>query len=174
MAWKNSPVRLFHGTDDVSADEISRTGVDLSRCQPLTDFGTGFYTTTHLDQAKNWANLRTARLRLGALPNAGAAVIAFEAARTGLAGLKSLNFVRDDADYWAFVRYCRTGGRLHGPGGAQYDVVSGPVSLWSQKFVISGCDQFSFHTDIAVKQLGPVRKTLAAPVKTNRLFRILK
>jgi hypothetical protein len=61
VPWTNGDLPLFHGTDDVSASAILSRGVDLRRCSPLTDFGRGFYTTTNLEQAKNWARIRAVR-----------------------------------------------------------------------------------------------------------------
>lgn len=60
---ENDDLILYHGTDDKSAREIIAHGIDLSLCSPLTDFGRGFYTTTNLEQAKNWAVLKATKLR---------------------------------------------------------------------------------------------------------------
>jgi hypothetical protein len=64
MGWSNGPLVLYHGCDDTSAQSImtpaspNRHGIHLAYSRPLADFGRGFYTTTYLHQAKNWANVR--------------------------------------------------------------------------------------------------------------------
>ena len=63
----------------------------------MTDFGQGFYTTTNIHQAQQWANRRyQIRRRHGAT---SAAVIKFEIDWDAMAGLEHLAFVRDDSDY---------------------------------------------------------------------------
>jgi hypothetical protein len=54
----------------------------------VTDFGRGFYTTTNLDQAKNWARIRAARA--GSTSVKGA-VIAMDVSRDWLATLQCLS-----------------------------------------------------------------------------------
>ena len=130
-------------------------GIDLAYSAPLTDFGRGFYTTTYLDQAKNWANDRCLKIRnalRGLLQPPKlvlATVLRFEVDRNEIAKLQWLSFVRENQDYWDFVQYCRQGRGSHRPTG-NYDIVSGPVSLWSQRLVIKDCDQISFHTSGAL------------------------
>ena len=63
MVWNNNRyLTLYHGTDLASANKIINSQINLNFCKPLTDFGQGFYTTTYLHQAKNWANIRVLRL----------------------------------------------------------------------------------------------------------------
>jgi hypothetical protein len=85
MSWKNDPLKPYHGTDSLAAGMILRDGVDLRLGKPLTDFGAGFYTTTSLDQAMNWANTRTRHPRAGPNPASVPAVVSFAAARDRLA-----------------------------------------------------------------------------------------
>ena len=67
MPWTNGPLVLYHGCDHISADSImtpvlpNQHGIHLTQSRALTDFGRGFYTTTSLHQAKNWANSRCRR-----------------------------------------------------------------------------------------------------------------
>lgn len=152
MAWKNDDLILYHGTDNESARRIIAAGVDLSLCSPLTDFGRGFYTTTNLDQAKNWAVLKAIKIR-ERNPKAIGTVIELRVSRTWLGTLDTLAFVRDAAEtgFADFVRFCRGGGEPHRIGN-NYQVVYGPVAQWQgitdparTVLVIKDCDQVSFH-----------------------------
>ena len=49
-------VKLFHGTDKVSAMSIVSNGADIFRSRPDGDFGYGFYATTKREQAWDWAD----------------------------------------------------------------------------------------------------------------------
>jgi Protein of unknown function (DUF3990) len=152
MTWANDDLLLYHGTDDVSARKIVAQGVDLSLCNPLTDFGRGFYTTTNLEQAKNWAVLKAMKIRAHA-PQAIGIVIELRVSRTWLGSLESLAFVREASEtgFADFVRFCRLGGEPHRIAG-NYQIVYGPVAQWQgiadsgmTLLVIKDCDQVSFH-----------------------------
>ena len=160
--WTNPVLRVFHGTDShmVAAGGLL-TGaalpfaVNLALCRPFTDFGQGFYTTTRLHQAKQWANTRV--LRASPVPGLQAVVIRFDLDRDWLAGLDTLAFVRTTADFWNLVNDCRHGFPPHQrppPHPTPYDVVYGPVTLWPQTLVVGNCDQVSFHTQRAAAGLG--------------------
>ena len=161
MPWSTGPQILYHGCDDASATSImtpvnpNHHGINLAYSTPLTDFGLGFYTTTNLAQAKDWANSRCLKLRMalsGLLQpprRVLATVLRFEVDRDEITKLQGPSFVREDQDYWDFVQYCRTGQGPHRQTG-NYDIVTGPVSLWPQKFIIKDCDQSSFHTPRAL------------------------
>ncbi len=142
--WQDQVIELFHGTTDACVDEILQ-GVDETSGGALKDFGRGFYTTTSLDKAFDWANQRAWRT------GNAAAVIRFSVSRNDLAQLDCLFFARGDPDaidYWSFVQYCRTivgdHNRLHTPW---YDLVAGPVTgTWKRQTVLPDMDQMSFHT----------------------------
>lgn len=166
MAWSNGPVELFHGTDSGSLAAYGplTSGAPLPRpfpislrlCRPFTDFGQGFYTTTSLHQAKEWANARARRATRSPRGSAAIAVVlAFTVDRDWLASLESLMFVRPIQDYWDFVTACRTGLAPHGRAtlSGLYDVVYGPVTIWPQRLLILDCDQISFHTPGAIGAL---------------------
>ena len=167
--WKNRPLRVFHGTDSLSVPmtgsdvgDAASFAVDLALCRPFTDFGQGFYTTTRLHQAEQWANARV--LKAPSRPGLFAIVLAFDLDRDWLAGLDALAFVRPSTDFWDLVEDCRNGfpphQRLRPPS---YDVVNGPVTLWPQKLIIADCDQISFHTPRSVDGLGsPLLQARAA------------
>ena len=80
----------------------------------------------------------------------------------GLDELASLAFVLADyhyEDYWSLVQHCRqsTPAAIHDhrhPVGGWYDLVSGPVAaFWEQRVAMDDADQFSFHTEKAVRLL---------------------
>jgi hypothetical protein len=112
------------------------------------DFGPGFYTTTWLHQAKNWANLRVLKLQVR-YPGVKAVVLSMCVERNRFANLQSLVFPSDRDNYYPFVAYCRDGGFPHAGleyRGDPYDVIAGPVSVARQTLVIGQADQVSFHT----------------------------
>ncbi len=162
MAWQNGPVALYHGTDDLSAAIIASPSfpmnhsVNLGRSNALTDFGRGFYVTTSLHQARNWANNRYRRALATPSPANHAVVLRFDVARDVLATLNVLCFVTEGSsqDYWDFITHCRNAMGSHMfQGSRDYDVVFGPVSLWPQTLVIKDCDQISFHTNNSLQVL---------------------
>ncbi len=147
MAWTNPPLTLYHGTDDLAASSIL-TKISLAKGRGDPDFGQGFYTTTYLHQAQQWANQRV-RQGIGTR----AAVLTLSVDRTRLSHIAHLAFIADSADFYDLVAYSRLGGRkLHGCDPC-YDVVYGPVSMWPQTLVIKDCDQISFHTQAAIAML---------------------
>jgi hypothetical protein len=160
--WTNPSLTVFHGTDNVSAGVGTQPAgsplpfvVNLSLCKPFTDFGQGFYMTTRLHQARQWANMRVLRAPTGPTP-LFAVVIRFELDRDWLASLDALSFVRPIRDFWNLVTDCRMGfppHQRHPPSPVPYDVVFGPVTLWPQTLVIADCDQVSLHTRRAIAGL---------------------
>lgn len=48
-------MKLYHGTDIFSANDILRNGIDLTASRCGLDFGAGFYVTPRLVQARVWA-----------------------------------------------------------------------------------------------------------------------
>ena len=77
MAWTDGPLVVYHGTDNAAASSIFKNGIELSLSQPFTDFGAGFYTTTSLPQAQNWADERCRRIRINSRVTTGSAVVKF-------------------------------------------------------------------------------------------------
>lgn len=98
MPWTNGPLVLYHGCDHLSAASImtpvlpNQHGIHLAQSRALTDFGRGFYTTTSLQQARNWANSRCRR-RLRTHSPWLAIVLSFSVDRNQLAALQTLCFV---------------------------------------------------------------------------------
>jgi hypothetical protein len=132
--------------------------VNLARCRPYTDFGQGFYVTTNLHQAEQWANTRATAgnvaLTAGSAPTV-ALVLQFCLSRDWLASLESLSFVVEAPDFWALIDDCRGRFPPHQRTGRQkeYDAVYGPLSLWPQRLLIKDCDQISFHTQSVANAL---------------------
>lgn len=156
---------LYHGTDDISAASILGDGIDINKCSRFTDFGQGFYTTTYLSQAKNWAHLKATRIKRKK-PKTKGMVIEFKVNRTWLGSLNSLSFTRPAAEvgFPAAVRFCRSGKILNSDNG-KYEIVYGPVAQWQgiqdDKFeimVIEGCDQISFHAPRIISPNDPLLK----------------
>ncbi|WP_404653829.1 DUF3990 domain-containing protein [Bradyrhizobium sp. USDA 336] len=159
---------LYHGCSDQSLFPVNQKGIvvgggphNISHTAGALrpDFGPGFYTTTWLDQAKNWANLRVLKTR-GRFPDVKAVVLSLRLARNRFANLQSLIFPSDRDNFYSFVAYCRDGGDPHahlayrsGP----YDVVAGPVTVARQTLVIGQADQVSFHTAAGTGAISDVK-----------------
>jgi hypothetical protein len=163
MPWANGDLTVYHGTDtrtlaghgSLTPGSTLNFIANLSYCRPATDFGQGFYTTTSLHQAREWANARVRRLPTPPQPQPQGIVLQFDLERDWLAKQQSLVFVRAIPDYWDFVTHCRVGLAVHGRGSpnAKYDVVYGLVTIWPSRLLIQDCDQISFHTTAAVGNL---------------------
>lgn len=112
-------MKLYHGGSlAVSQPQV----ISPKKSRPL-DFGSGFYTTTSLEQARRWI-----RLRSGQDPAFGRGIIStYELDDCALkgSGLKILRFSSDDLDSWFdFVMANR-----HTPDFTHdYDLVVGPVA----------------------------------------------
>lgn len=174
MAWTNRPLVLYHGTTNIAASAISIPSdsrphsIDLALCNPKADFGQGFYLTTVLTQAEDWADRQFRYLPKKNKESAHAVVLRFEVDRNRLASLLSLCFVTDgpSPDYRDFVEYCRNQMGSHLLyGDRNYDVVFGPVTLWPQRLVIKDADQMSFHTEAALEILpAPILHSQGTPI----------
>jgi hypothetical protein len=156
--WSNQPVRLFHGTTRVSAEQIYQQ-VDPFRGRKKTDFGCGFYTTSWFEQARDWAIFLSTTT-----PGGSPAVITFEVDRLAFSVLETLCFVRgavDAHDYWALVNHCRKGG-CHYASNNWYDIVVGPVAAfpWRRRKTHLDYDQISFHSPKATAILDSSQKEI--------------
>lgn len=170
--WTNPSLVVFHGTDLASARVLTSASggrdhaIDLGSCRLRTDFGQGFYVTTVERQAQDWADRRVGRRPPGSM----AAVIRFEIDRDELAKCADLVFSNpagDDA-YWTFVRHCRLAMiPVHGRE-TPYDIVVGPVSLWTQRQLMRDCDQIGLHTE---RSLALLRRPVILMPDGARLFR---
>jgi len=112
-SWSNGKLTVYHGTDTLTlgahgpfeiGGSLAGFVANLANCRPATDFGTGFYTTTSLHQAREWANARIRRLRrskrLRASPvQPRGLVLRFDLDRNWLASQETLVFVREVSDF---------------------------------------------------------------------------
>ena len=162
--WNNDDLVLYHGCTEQSLLGTNPNGIavgtlphriSLTAGGRRTEFGRGFYATSRIDQAKNWAHLQARKLAAKTLskttPNA--VVLRFDVSRNKLADLEALVFTNENCGFWPFVAYCRSGSVPHGRSTGrqmEYDIVYGPVSIWPQRLVIKDCDQVSFHTVTAL------------------------
>lgn len=167
--WPRDPIVLLHGCLASDAQAILRHGIDPTKGRLDTDFGQGFYLTTHLRQARHWAWLRYYNLPpVLQTSSGGPVVVRFTLPMASFHGLDALVFVRGDYDYddyWSLVQHCRqssnTAPRNHRnnvdlrPTIANwYDVVFGPVAThWEQRSIMADSDQISFHTTGAASLL---------------------
>lgn len=157
MGWINDEMVLYHGCSDQSLFPINQKGIVVDggphHISPTVgalrpDFGPGFYTTTWLHQAKNWANIRVSKLQ-ARHPAVKAVVLSMRVERNRFANLQSLVFPSDRDNFYKFVAYCRGGGTPHADlayRSSPYDVIAGPVTLAGQTMAVGGGDQVSFHT----------------------------
>src|ERR1700753_104145 len=99
---------LYHGCSDQSLFPVNPRGIVVAgpphNIDPMVgavrpDFGRGFYTTTWLHQAKNWANHRVGKLRRR-FPSAKAVVLRMRVKRNSFASLQSLIFASDRDAYY--------------------------------------------------------------------------
>jgi len=110
-------MRLYHG----GLVKVKQPKLIQSAVVRPCDFGSGFYTTTDLDQARRWSKIRQARNQTVA-----GIVSVYEAPEDLLAmeGLKRLIFDSPAPEWLEFVMANRTKDAfMH-----DYDLVAGPVA----------------------------------------------
>lgn len=149
---------LYHGSN------VEVRHPHLLKIQRELDFGRGFYTTTDLEQARNWAR-RTARIR----GNGAACVTVYEVQEEALSTLRVLRFSKPDRDWLDYVATNRKG---TAPSDT-WDIVAGPVAddqtfqtvvLYLDGFLDAEAtirrllpqklkDQYTFKTEKAIAQL---------------------
>jgi hypothetical protein len=169
-AWsppRSRYIRLYHGCTSQDANNIQVHGIDLTLCRLDTDFGRGFYTTTVLYQARQWAWARFYDPMVAHMRPNQPVVLKFVLDRHHLADLYLISFVlggRMKRDFWSLVQHCRQSmpgtvndhrGPVYQPDGTRgYDVACGPVAaFWRQRYAMQDADQFSFHTADGVRLL---------------------
>jgi len=85
VSWSNQDLVVYHGTVDTYVAPLTSRAASVFASKGPTDFGTGFYTTTRLRQAENWAN-KVSEGKPGAKP----AVVQFVISREALGRLDVL------------------------------------------------------------------------------------
>lgn len=155
-------LELWHGTTEQRALGIKTSGIKLSECNPMSDFGRGFYLTSRKEQAEEWAVGRASRT---VSPKDKGAVLRYGFCFDAAAHAAFLSFVVPSEQnlFWPFVERnrlsCDETGRPHGRGPGEagnFDIVIGPVMATrnpANRKIYDGYDQYSFHTDRALALL---------------------
>ncbi|MBQ9337392.1 MAG: DUF3990 domain-containing protein [Lentisphaeria bacterium] len=130
---------LYHGSN-VAVEKPC-----LIPAKRLLDFGSAFYLTSDLEQAKKWA-VRTQAIRECGTP----LVSVYEFDDHGLASLRVLTFASPDLDWLHYVVANRTGQ----PTG-QYDLVIGPVANDRAIRTVNDFQEGYFTAEIAIQILRP-------------------
>lgn len=105
---------LYHG----SFTEIDE--IDLSNCQPHTDFGRGFYLTTIYEHARNRANRKAQEAGTAPVVNS----YSFNE-KVMASGKLKVKLFSDNSDGWAeFILNNRNDPEFH----HDYDLVVGPIA----------------------------------------------
>ncbi len=151
-------MKLYHGSTVIVRNPSLRPG------RLNADFGKGFYTTSNLEQAVRWANIKKERENTG---KGIVSVYEFDESLLSDPLLSIRNFNGADVDWLLFVTDCRKS-RPH-----NYDLVLGPVAndkvFTTVNLFESGVlnaeaailqlktyktyDQLSFHTDKTIRSL---------------------
>ena len=126
---------LYHGSTSI----VSKPLVCKSRGN--LDFGRGFYLTSYVDQATNWA-LRKARMEHGV------AYINEYEVTNNLDGIRLLKFEDPNAEWVEYVCNCRRGGS----GYKDYDLIIGGVAN----------DRVYFAVDMYYQGIWQMEQTLEA------------
>ena len=122
MPKDDKTIALYHGTDHQSARQILVRGIYLNAGRQKRDFtcGKGFYLTTGMEDALNWAKQTTEK----------PAILIFAVDRTYLSKTPKLNLF-EDAKKWREIVSCfRTATRtaITRETIQQYDMIEGPVA----------------------------------------------
>ena len=148
---------LYHG---------SNTAVEAPRLIPakrLLDFGSAFYLTSDLEQAKKWAQ-RTKNVRESGTP----LVSVYEFDDRSLASLRVLSFASPDLDWLLYVVANRTGKETE-----QYDLVIGPVANDQAIRTVNDFQSGYFTAEIALQILLPQKLKDQYAFKTEAALRLL-
>ena len=131
---------LYHGSN------IEVREPKIIQSKRLLDFGTGFYLTSDLEQAKKWA-VRTANRR-----EEGQAIVSVFSIEEN--ELDDLNILRFDTANKAWLRYISTN-RTDKMAKDSYDMVIGPVANDQAIRTVNNYIKGYFTEDIAIQLLLP-------------------
>ena len=108
-------MKVYHGST------VSVSEPELLPASRRLDFGSGFYVTSDLHQAKRWAQIKMRRLQTNS------AVVSVYDAKDILdtSDLRIKHFVTASEEWLDFVMECRMGSSNESSG---YDVIRGPVA----------------------------------------------
>ena len=150
---------LYHGSNiEVKEPRLIRTQRNL-------DFGRGFYTTSDLEQARQWA-ARTTRIRNGGL----AQISVYEFNDDALDSLRVLTFPSANIEWLRFVAQHRRGTHI----AEEYDIVVGPVANDQTMRTINDYIRGRFPEDVAIRLLRPERLKDQHVFKTEAALRTLR
>ncbi len=149
---------LYHGSNLV----ISNPRIIESR--RFLDFGTGFYLTSDLDQAKKWS------IRTKERTNEGDSLVSvFEVENSDISKLNLLAFKTADVKWLKYVAKNRTESFSD-----NYDIVYGPVANDQTMRVISNYIKGYYNEKIALELLLPQKLKDQYVFKNERALSILK
>ncbi len=147
-------MKLYHGSNVAVQNPL------ILESDRKLDFGTGFYLTSSLEQAKRWAKLTQARRENGI-----ATVSVFEADEKILNRLNVLHFQKADKSWLEFVTQNRKNVAQQNDS---YDVVIGPVANDRTMPVISLYFSGIYDADETVKRLLPQKLNDQYTFKTKK------
>lgn len=149
---------LYHGSN--MAVENPR----LIPAKRLLDFGSAFYLTSDLEQAKKWA-MRTQKIRESGAP----IVSVYDFAERDAANLRVLKFTSPDLDWLHYVVANRTG-----KPAAQFDLVIGPVANDQAIRTVNDFQNGYFTAEIAIQILLPQKLKDQYAFKSEAALRLLR
>lgn len=164
MLYKNSQggrerMLLYHGSNvEVREPRIIKS-------KRLLDFGTGFYLTSDLEQAKKWA-IRTTNRREGGMPTIS--VFDFKKKED-----KELNILTFDGANKEWLRYI-SANRTDKTAEDLYDIVIGPVADDQAIRTVNNYLKGYFNEDIAIQLLLPQKLKDQYVFKTEKALAYLK
>ena len=148
---------LYHGSN--MAVETPR----LIPAKRLLDFGSAFYLTSDLEQAKKWAQ-RTWKMRESGAP----LVSVYEFDDRALSELQVLSFASPDLDWLHYVVANRSGRRTE-----PHDLVIGPVANDQAIRTVNDFQNGYFTAEIAIQILRPQKLKDQYAFKTEAALRLL-
>lgn len=133
-------MKLYHGSNvEVREPKILISNRNL-------DFGSGFYTTSSINQASSWAKRQKERKKIGK-----ATVTIYEWDEEKAKNLKILNFKKASQEWLDFVAENRKGTY----NGKLYDIVIGPVANDRTIFAITGYMNNELDAETTLLMLKP-------------------
>lgn len=150
---------LYHGSNvKVETPKIIKSDRAL-------DFGTGFYLTTDIDQAKKWAKVIKERRK-----TRSAIVSVFELAEDDVSKLSVLRFNSANKEWLEFVANNRKNNVIE----KEKDIIIGPVANDNTMPVITLYLRGDYDTDEAIKRLLTQKLTDQVVIKTDKALQYLR
>ena len=152
-------MKLYHGSNV----EVRRPSLRLGRKN--TDFGRGFYTTTHAEQAEHWTSIKVGRAKIGRRM-----VSVYEIDDTLLTNpqLKIREFNGPDEAWLNFVDASRKGVEH------DYDLVFGPVANDKVFAVVNLYESGVLDAPAAIAELKAYKTYNQLSFHTARVIHALK